>query len=314
MCIITGPVRSVQQTKIFVMPSTDIHMEGEGQEQRQLTVYKNNVHTVSENMMILPVPWPETVRFEEEFMKTYPTLFTDLEKSLYRFSSPTQTQTLSFTRSAVSTPLPVLKVGSYEVSVVPSAKELSNLNTSVFSLSPELKGLLAAHYSAPFGFLCCKLRAGLQSYEPLAYSHRRWKQTSLFVPTMHYHAHVEVASRDVLGYSYFGEVSSASGLAAVEKDPEWDHSIYSMYTESSYSHASLTDSLEGNALDAKRFPRGFEIGQHDQVRCWEKKGVWKNVDVEFPLLNLADTRWHATLQSIKNALGIAGGTTTAATT
>jgi hypothetical protein len=56
MCIISGPVISVNSTKILALPSND--------GTRQLTVYRNAVATPESNAMCLPCPNPETIEFE----------------------------------------------------------------------------------------------------------------------------------------------------------------------------------------------------------------------------------------------------------
>ena len=52
MCIISGPVLSVNSTKILCLPSRN--------GKRQLTVYSNAVATPDSNAMCLPVPTPKS--------------------------------------------------------------------------------------------------------------------------------------------------------------------------------------------------------------------------------------------------------------
>lgn len=251
---------------------------------RQLTVYSNSVETPAENLMILPVPWPDTVRFEAEFMKAYPRFLEDCEASLQR---PPVRGLLSAARSASFEPksmLPVLDIGSYRVSVVPSVGDFSRLNGAVFSLPSELKGMLAASYGGkdvPIGFICCKLRAGNQQYEPLAYSHRRWKWDSLFVPTKHFHAHA--SARDLYGHTYFGEVLTASASDALEKEPHWEHCIYSVNTKVPAAHRSDALPRETNFIQSEKLPAGYWMSPRTPIHCWERVGQWSNIDLEFPL-------------------------------
>lgn len=58
MCIDSGPVTTVNGTKIFVMPSRD------GRHQR--TVYRNAINTSVENVMCLPVPNIGSVKLEKK--------------------------------------------------------------------------------------------------------------------------------------------------------------------------------------------------------------------------------------------------------
>jgi hypothetical protein len=273
----------VSKTRIFVMPSLDLY----DAPPRQLTVYSNTVQTPAENLMILPVPWPDTVEFQETFMKSYPKFLDDCEASLYRqpqYLSAAHLQRSWATTRTTAPMLPVFDIGSYRVSVVPSVHEFARLNGAVFSLPTELKGILTNEYgnqSVPIGFICCKLRAGQQTYEPLAYTHRRWKLNSLFVPTRHYHA--EVTERDVYGYTYFGEALTVSGQRALEEKPHWDHAVYSLDTEPRCAHHSDSIPKHTNSIRADLLPKGFRTTPAAPVHCWEKTGAWENIDLEFPL-------------------------------
>jgi hypothetical protein len=243
MCIIIGNVESVKGTKIFAMPSSD-------DSQRQLLVYKNEVASVAQNLMILPVPFPETLKFE----KVSKTLFRDLEDSICWTSREWKTS-ISLTRST----LPVLSVGSYRVSVVPSIQEFSNLDNRVFSLPAPLVKLMTDEYGdKPFGFVCCRLKAGVQNYEPLAYSHRRWKSDMLFIPTLHYHPGEEGVSAD------------------------WDHEVYTMRTT---MDANQCHGWPAPQNRLRRLPEGFEVWPLEHVHCWMKTGTWKNIDLELPLIS-----------------------------
>jgi len=72
MCLISGPVRSVSNTKIFVSTSAT----------HQLTVYENRVYTEHGNCMILPVPNkgndPNNIRLQD--LSAMPRLFIELEE------------------------------------------------------------------------------------------------------------------------------------------------------------------------------------------------------------------------------------------
>ena len=238
MCIIAGAVQHVKGTKLFGMPAGD----------RQLTVYSNEVASLAENLMILPVPYPETVKFE----KVYKSIFRDLRSSLRWMTNEPSNYEIGLTRSASASRLPVLNVGSYRVSIVPSVADFSRIDTSVFSLPEELEEMLKREYSGVFGFLCCRLKAGVQSYEPLAYSHRRWVPDMLFFPTKHYHGHVEEVTAD------------------------WDHEVYTVRT--------MVDAHRCNGWPAplnrlQRLPKGFEVDCRESVHCWEKRGDWDNIDL-----------------------------------
>jgi hypothetical protein len=278
MCIILKPVRSVTNTKIFVAPSLPFSTD------RQLTVYLNSVNTLDSNMMILPVPYPDSLKFEKSVME-YKSLFEDLHASLRWLEYLSATTRSAFSPS--NRTLPVFTVGSYSVSVAQSVQDLNNLNTSVFSLPLDLKHMLEGTYGPsaseiPFGFLCCKLRPGLQTYEPIAYSHRRIYSNKLFVPTKHYHA--QENQRKLWGFSYFGNEDPLSLGLHSQEEPHWDHIVYSIQTIPDEAHHSNAYPKQPNSLDLSILPKEYQFSQGDVVHCWEKKGRWKNDDLLFSLV------------------------------
>lgn len=256
MCILREQVVSVGGTKIFVTPSQDAT--------RQLTVYENTVNTAGPNMMILPIPYPETFAFEEGVME-YRDLFRHAAESLY-IQRPE-----AFTRCAaapaVAPPLKVHSVGPYLASIALSILDLDRLDSTVFSpLATNLREMLLETYvdaRTPFGFLCCRLRPGDVTYAPIAYSHATLP-AGLFVPTKHYHGHVEAFADD------------------------WDHLVYSFGTEEGYVH-SLSEGnthyipVSPNKIAWPRLPPPFRRSPDEPIRCWRKTGVYRNVDLVLPL-------------------------------
>jgi hypothetical protein len=243
MCIITGYVESVKGTKIFAMPASD-HSD------RQLVVYKNEVASIAENLMILPVPYPDTIQFE----RVSKILFKHLEQSMIK-QKRYMLEIGCMTRSV----LPVLSIGSYRVSIVPTVDAFSRLDSRIFSLPPDLEHLMGMKYShLPFGFLCCVLKAGVQDYEPLAYSHKMWKPNMLFIPTLHYHP----------------------GEDSVKAD--WDHEVYTLRTGKEANHC---DGWPAPQNKLRTLPKGFEVDPQEPVHCWMKEGVWDNIDLELPIIS-----------------------------
>lgn len=205
MCIISGYVNKVAKTKIFCMPSKD--------GSRQLTVYTNVVDTPKENVMCLPVPFPETVKFE----KVPKDLFKQCKLSFPEEVKPySNANTLSWSRSASIEPIQIQSHGSYEVAIVPSLYDFHRVPGNFFVLSEEVKHFLFNNYAPEWGVLLCKLKEGASDYEPFAYSHAVHNQ-SLFLPTKHYHKHED---KDfVSGRSYFPSHTTA----------DWDHELYLCY-------------------------------------------------------------------------------------
>lgn len=265
MCIISGQVHYVANTRIFAYPYND----------RQMTIYQNQVGTGKQALMFLPVPYPQSIRFEEAVMKT-PDFFGLCERSFNILETVSMTRTLSASRSfqEPKTYLEVRDVGPYAVSIANTVEDIQRLDPSVFQLEEDLVSLLHGNYSSPFGFLCCILRPGEQKYEPLAYSHKRLHSNKLFIPTRHYHTHPS-SVRD-----WF------STLAQGEK---WSHDIYTMLTDPYESHTERNwQPRVPNDLDTSRFPSSSTDNmklKHTPLHKWSKHGPYKNIDLEFLIPN-----------------------------
>lgn len=252
MCIVLGQVKSINQTKIFVGPNQD--------KTKQLTAYRNTVDSHEENMMILPVPHPETLQLHKVRYKNF---FTDLRSSVASIVIPTYSYRMPVERSmslCSYAPLEVLDYGSYLVSIAPTLEDLFRLDTSVFELPPNIVDFFANHYSREFGYLCCKLKEGKTNYEPVFYSHALHSSNKLFVPTLHYHNHGGHIKTD---------------------EADWDHLIYSVGTTAAanYSYRSKTE----NEVTWKKLPEDFRWSTNDLVRCAEIEGNHRNHDIAFEL-------------------------------
>ncbi len=256
MCIIAGPVYNVSRTKLFVLPSLD--------KSHQLTMYSNSVDTQKDNLMILPVPHASSLKLHN--IKGRKTLFKELQKSVY-YPRPPQTRaygsaSLRSCALSVSDTLEVHDYGSYLVSIAPSLLDLFRLDTSIFQLPPSLYEFFAEHYNEEFGYLCCKLKPGRHSYEPVVYSHPLHSSGKLFVPTLHYHVH-------------------ENGSADTHK-ADWDHEIYSCGTTEDANFKYL--SLKENVVHWKRLPSEFQWTQGNPIRCAGIDGYQKNQDLTFDII------------------------------
>lgn len=255
MCIILGPIRSVDQTRIFVLPSRD--------NSRQMTFYLNSVDSPDENMMILPVP---NIKSLELHKIKYKAMFDHLYSSVLRIPQRSWHHSLELNtlRCAASIePLPVISHGSYLVSVAPTLEDLTRLDTSVFDMTEELYNFFAKNYTREFGYLCCRLKEGKQDYEPICYSHDLHSNGRLFVPTLHYHNH-------------HGRVDT--------EHADWDHLIYSIGTS---EHANLEFlSKKTNKILWQRFPEPFRYAAEMPIRCAELTGNQPNRDIAFALAPL----------------------------
>lgn len=252
MCIIPGPIHSVNNTKLFVLPNRS--------RTRQMTFYKNSVGSPDENMMILPVPNIGSIELHKV---KYKKMFDDLRSSVtyipersYQFNYDMNTL-----RCAASyEPLPVISHGSYLVSIAPTLQDLFRLDATVFDFSEELYNFFAKHYTSEFGYLCCKLKEGKQDYEPICYSHNLHSNGKLFVPTLHYHNHGGRIDTD---------------------HADWDHMIYSAGTTNHANHKFISN--KENKMAWSKFPEEYRHDEKIPVRCAEITGNEYNRDIAFVL-------------------------------
>lgn len=259
MCIISGPVTSVSSTKIFAMPSRS--------GSRQLTVYSNSVTTPAENLMCLPVPYPETVHFER-----VPTdLFTQCERS---FTGGRGVPTLGLSRSA-GPELEVRSHGSYDVVLVPSVEDTSRVPRHFATLTPEVVEFMRHEYGGrPFGFLLCRLKAGASNYEPFAYSHAT-DGSRLFLPTMHFHTHAPPSF----------QTWDRPLRSPTVSHTDWDHEIYTACTPHSAHHSLTRMPRPQNEIDWSQMPHDFVLGSKRQLHCWEiAGGAEPNRDIMIPIM------------------------------
>ena len=252
MCIVPFPVKSIEKTKLFVLPSTD--------RTRQMTFYRNDVDSIDENLMILPFPGSKSLQLHKV---RYKAMFDDLKKSV--FQPPTRYYPMYELSACASLsrsyePLPVISHGSYLVSIAETLEDLKRVNPTIFDLPPDILPFFAKHYTSEFGYLVCKLKEGKHEYEPLCYSHSLMSNGKLFVPTLHYHDH---------------------GKGAQTEKADWDHVIYSIGTTKMANRDYM--SYKENKVLWNRFPEEYRIGTNSPVRCAEIEGNYPNKDIVFEL-------------------------------
>lgn len=290
MCIISGPVLSVNSTKILALPSKN--------GKRQLTVYRNAVATPESNAMCLPVPNPNSVKFEhipKDIFKQCSNSF-DIRLS-HRFSDGLAPASLSM-KSAKST-LPVQFHGSYEVVLVPSMDDLDRVPTHFTTLTSEVVEFLKASYPTNFGVLLCKLKKGSADYEPFAYSHDIQANDQLFFPTKHYHFHDPQnlwANSEEPGWaSAFvgsllgGDLMGLPGrkmpqIVNTRFADDWDHEIYSAQTPTWCHESSKKVMKSTNEISWSDMPNDFSFGPSLVMRCKEMIGHGSNIDLEMPIV------------------------------
>ena len=249
MCMIDLAVVDIQNTKLFIGLDKE--------KQRQITIYSNEVNNISKkNTMILPVPFPSTVKFHN--LSGYKDIFDDCSKC-FSVSSATLGSTYG-TSLGSSGKLKVFSVGSYRASLAMKLSDLDNVDRSLFSISLDMKKVLNKYYGNSFGFIICCLEDGDVKYHPFAYSHKITGK--VFIPTRHYHVH----SPDGNPYGFYGAdgtMNTPSSLGDA-KYGDWDHQIY-LYNVSPNSNISQMEDDDytfkwngKNNIDVKRLD-GFNL-------------------------------------------------------
>ncbi len=179
MCCFTRPVTSVSTTRIFARVD---------QGDRQFLVYSMQVESKESLAMVLPLPvkmgtGEDGVKFIS--LKKYPDFFTDMEKG---FPPPGYTYNSAATRSApapvAAEVLRVVEVGDFEASFVPTEKDFSRLDER-FRLPEGAWKKLPVYQT--YGFAVFKLKPGLRSVQPMAFSFPRRDAKTMFFPTVHIH-------------------------------------------------------------------------------------------------------------------------------
>ncbi len=244
MCIILSKVDKVSNTKIYVSPDKE--------NKRQLTIYSNEVATRTKNAMILPVPNPETIELLD--LSNYPKFFEDCENCFYKLATLSMRSFMPEHAYASASFIPVVRVGSYLASIVPSFNDFTRIDTTVFDINDDLMPLLAQHYREGFGFIICMLEEGKHTYHPFAYTHKLKEKNRLFIPTRHYHP---------------GEAN---------KYADWDHMIYSPITE--LNNAREYRFRDSQGMKWKKIPESYRWASSVPFSRWTMNEEWKNIDLE----------------------------------
>lgn len=271
MSIISGPILTVNSTKILCVPS----LTGK----RQLTIYSNAVVTPDSNVMCLPVPNPHTVKFE----RVQKDIFAQCDNS---FNVPHK-----------GTPFSIQSHGSYEVMLVPSIDDIPRIPPRFTTLSTEVIEFLIVSYPNNFGIILCKLKKGSVHYEPIAYSHEI-QNKQLFFPTKHFHIYNDSrqpkeneGDEEVEWLSNFGGSLLGGDLMGLpgRKMPthvntrfadDWDHNLYSICTPT-WCHNSKNKQMRlTNSISWSQLPVEFQFGPNVVLRCKEIIGHDSNVDIE----------------------------------
>jgi len=178
MCCFTGNVESVSSTKIFARPA---------KEGRQFVVYHMLYRAKEALAMVLPLPTSakpadDAVKFIN--LEDYDQFFSRLEDGFPKPGAKNDRPAVA--AGAVPPPkaIPVVEVGSFEASFVPSVGDFSRLDKR-FRLPDGVWDKLPAYKD--FGFAVFKLKAGQPKVHPLAFEFPRARPERIFFPTVHIH-------------------------------------------------------------------------------------------------------------------------------
>ncbi|MBI3860960.1 MAG: hypothetical protein HY290_03605 [Planctomycetia bacterium] len=184
MCCFSRNVEHVSNTNIFARSS---------KENRQFVVYSMKIQTKEDLAMILPIPVPkespdDAVRFIS--LKGYATFFDDMPRGFPQPKAAVASRSTGGVGSLAekSKPLPVVEVGDFGASFVPSIKDFSRLDER-FRLPDAAWDQLPRYRD--YGFAVFKLKEGeakkQQKVHPMAFEFPRAEPAKLFFPTVHIH-------------------------------------------------------------------------------------------------------------------------------
>jgi hypothetical protein len=182
MCCFSGPVEDVSSTKIFARKSG---------KDTQFLVYQMNLRTSQKVAMILPLPVAhrsraKAVRFIS--LKHYPDFFDDMRMGFPQSKSRSAGAMAGMGGASKSDePLPVVKVGDFIASYVPSILDFSRVDKR-FKL-PKNTWEALPDYSN-YGFAVFQLNIATNTdtkIHPMALEFVTELQNKLFFPTVHIH-------------------------------------------------------------------------------------------------------------------------------
>lgn len=214
MCCFSRSVELVSNTNIFARSS---------KAGRQFVVYAMSLQADEDLAMILPIPVPkgspdDAVRFIS--LKEYPQFFADMKRLFPRRSVPSRSGALS-EPAAKDRPLPVVEVGDFGASFVPSIRDFARLDER-FRLPDAAWDKLPRYRD--FGFAVFKLKESankLQKVHPMAFEFPRANPRKLFFPTVHIHDG-EVHHEAEFDHTLYCQTTGGESLPMTD----WEESFY----------------------------------------------------------------------------------------
>jgi hypothetical protein len=181
MCCFSRPVQSVADTNIFARAARD---------GRQFLAYQMTFRSTEDLAMILPLPTPprspeDAVRFIN--LEKYPEFFADLKRGFPEPPPPKSDGPPSRALGGAGGVLPVVEVGGFVASFVPSVRDFARLDAR-FRLPTETWDRLPQYRDAGFAvFQLRKPDRGEKKVHPMAFEFPRADRGVLFFPTVHIH-------------------------------------------------------------------------------------------------------------------------------
>lgn len=221
MCIFTGEVESVGDTRIFARQEAH----------RQAIVYDMVLSSNDETAMVLPIPIADSTSADQvEFvdLSGFSTFFDDIESLFPQWMSASVDALSSRSLDLIE----VQEVGVYEASFVPTPGDFRrldprfSLNDTFFEQAPE--------YS-DYGFVVFKLKPGESRVHPMAFWFSKINDNQLFFPTKHMHDGI-VHSSDDFSHTLYGQCDAYSGV---------DSTLETINPE---NHLDMLNSIARNSL------------------------------------------------------------------
>jgi hypothetical protein len=173
MCCFSRAVTSVTDTSIFARGSGG----------RQFLAYGMRLDAKEELAMILPIPvaaptGADPVTFLD--LEDYPRFFHDLALGIQPLDPSLRSMK---SEGPVAAPLPVVDVGHFEASFVPTVADFGRLDER-FRIADGVWSKIPRY--STYGFVVFKLKPGATGH-PMAFSFASAEPDKLFFPTMHIH-------------------------------------------------------------------------------------------------------------------------------
>lgn len=176
MCCFSHKVEEVKNTRIFGRV---------GSKGNQVLVYQMSIKADQEGAMVLPIPvmagqGEDAVTFFD--FSGYPRFFEDLSTGFP--SNMVYGDTFGPAPASRSPTLAVVSVGAFDASYVPSIADFHRLDPR-FRLPEQVWPQLPGYQA--FGFAVFKLKPGISTIQPMAFSFPTARPNAVFFPTLHIH-------------------------------------------------------------------------------------------------------------------------------